>query len=704
MTLRDISVADLTPDQAKQEYDALAQEIFQHDQLYYQDDAPIVSDRDYDLLRRRYGAIEERFPHFVTHESMSQKVGIAVGDGFAKSQHHMPMLSLDNAMNGEEIQAFFERMNRFLGKPLETPMPMMGEPKIDGLSCNLIYEDGLLVKAATRGDGMVGEDITANVLTIKTIPDRIAATAHPFPKGLVEVRGEVYMDKQDFMDLNARRELRGESLFANPRNGAAGSLRQLDPKITAGRPLKFLAYGFGQADLYGAKTHQERLDLLRKWGFVVSDLIQYCADLPAVLDYYARIEEKRASLPFDIDGVVFKLNDLALCERLGFVSRSPRFAIAAKFPPEQGVTRLNEITVQVGRTGVLTPVANLEPINIGGVLVSRATLHNADEIKRKDVRPGDYVIIQRAGDVIPQVVGVRNPAGHQRVQAYEMPRVCPVCQSHAVQAPDQVAIKCTGGLICPAQASLRLRHFVSKGAFDVEGLGSKHIELFFQKGLIKTPADLFSLQERDGKELAPLSTWEGWGKRSAEKLFEAINKARRVRLDRLIYALGIPQIGDVTAKLLAKHYGSFDHFQTALITAAQKEEALERQELLSLNGLGESMVQDLVDFFQEDHNIRVLQDLAAHLTIEAMSVETIEGSPIAGKTVVFTGTLLSLSRPEAKAQAERLGAKVAGSVSSKTDYVIIGSDAGSKATKAQELGLTTLNEDQWLALIGGKQG
>lgn len=702
MQLRDIPIADLSLEEATQEYQALGQEILHHDQLYYQEDAPIVSDRDYDLLRRRYGEIEKRFPQFVTKESLSQKVGIAVGDGFAKSTHYVQMLSLDNAMNGEEIRDFVERMNRFLGKPLDTPMPMVGEPKIDGLSCNLIYEDGLLVKAATRGDGTVGEDITANVLTIKTIPARIVPNTNPFPKGLVEVRGEVYMEKQDFMDLNARRELRGESLFANPRNGAAGSLRQLDPKVTAGRPLKFLAYGFGQSDLFGAKTHRERLDFLRNWGFLVSDLIDYCPDLPSLLNYYTRIEQKRASLGFDIDGVVFKLDDLALCDRLGFVSRSPRFAVAAKFPPEQGVTLLKEITVQVGRTGVLTPVANLEPINIGGVLVSRATLHNADEIKRRDVRPGDYVIIQRAGDVIPQVVGVRNPQGHPRGQEYEMPSLCPVCQSHAVRAPDQVALKCTGGLICPAQAALRLRHFVSKGAFDIEGLGSKHIELFFQKGLIKTPADLFTLQSRDGKDFQSLASWEGWGKRSAEKLFEAIHKARTVRLDRLIYALGIPQIGEVTAKLLAKHYGDYAHFEKALIAAAHMVDSPERQDLLSLNGLGESMVQDLVDFFQEDHNVHVLKTLVPHLMIESVVVAFVEGSPVAGRTVVFTGTLTTLSRPEAKAQAERLGAKVAGSVSSKTDYVVVGADAGSKATKAKELGLTILDEEAWLGLIGGK--
>lgn len=694
--VRHIPVSELTAEQARDELEQLAAEIAYHDQLYYQQDQPVISDSAYDQLRQRNQAIEERFPELRLANSPSVRVGAKAVEGFQKVKHLTPMLSLDNAFDQDDILHFCERACRFLGLPLTTPIELVGEPKIDGLSCSLIYDQGVLKSAATRGDGEIGEDITNNVRTLKDIPHRLTGDQM---HQVLEVRGEIYMEKQDFAALNEQRETEGEQVFANPRNAAAGSIRQLDPGITASRPLQFLAYGFGQFNPIGLNTHFERLEVLRAWGFCVSPLIQRCPTLEEAYAYYSSLEAERSRLPYDIDGAVFKVNALDLEKRLGIVSRAPRYAIAAKFPPEQGQTLLKDIHIQVGRTGVLTPVAILEPINIGGVVVSRATLHNQDEIARKDIRVGDTVLIQRAGDVIPQVVKVMDGERVMRSQPYLFPKNCPACGSHVVRMEGEVALRCSGGLICPAQASLRLRHFVSKSAFDIEGLGARYVDLFFKTGLITTPVDIFTLEERNKNFEHPLQTWEGWGSKSVENLFQSINAKRQISLDRFIYALGIHQIGQVTAKMLANTYQSYKHWVEEMQKATSDHTSEAYQDLLSIEGMGPGMAEELIDFFSESHNIEVLQRLAKILTIEDRVPVVIEGSPIVGKTVVFTGTLVTLSRAEAKAQAEKLGAKVAGSVSAKTDYVIVGTDAGSKATKANELGVKILTENEWLALI-----
>jgi DNA ligase (NAD+) len=693
---RHIPVAELTAEQAKAELEQLAAEISYHDQLYYQRDQPAITDSEYDQLRQRNQAIEQRFPDLRLTNSPTIRVGAKAADGFQKVKHLTPMLSLDNAFDDEDIQHFCERVCRFLGLPLTTAIEVVAEPKIDGLSCSLVYDHGVLKTASTRGDGEIGEDITNNVRTLNDIPHRLEG-AHT--QQVLEVRGEIYMEKQDFVRLNERRVEAEEQPFANPRNAAAGSVRQLDPAITASRPLKFFAYGFGQFNATSLQTHFERLGLLRFWRFNVNPLIRRCPTLQEIREYYRFVEAERSRLSYDIDGVVFKVNSLDFEQRLGIVSRAPRYAIAAKFAPEQGQTQLKEIHVQVGRTGVLTPVAILEPINIGGVVVSRATLHNQDEIARKDIRVGDTVLIQRAGDVIPQVVSVVDAERMNRSQPYQFPANCSVCGSHVVHTEGEVAVRCSGGLICPAQASLRIRHFVAKGGFDIEGLGARYVELFFNKGLITTPVDIFTLEERNKTLSPPIQEWEGWGAKSAENLFRSINDKRRIGLDRFIYALGIHQIGQVTAKLLATTYQSYAHWVAEMVKAAQDRKSEACQDLLAIEGMGPGMATDLLDFFLESHNIEILQQLAHLLRIEDVVKLVIEGSPIAGKTVVFTGTLTSISRAESKAQAEKLGAKVAGSVSAKTDYVIVGADAGSKATKARDLGVQTLSEEEWKALI-----
>ena len=686
-------VETLTPAEAEKELARLAEEIAHHDRLYHQEDDPEISDADYDTLRRRNAAIEARFPELVREDSPSLKVGAAPSETFAKVRHLKPMLSLDNAFDEADARDFSGRVRRFLKLDADAPLELTAEPKIDGLSANLLYEKGRFVRGATRGDGTVGEDITANLRTLKDIPQRLKGTGIP---DLIEVRGEVYMQRQEFMAMNAERAAAGEPAFANPRNAAAGSVRQLDPSITASRPLRFFAYAWGEISERSAPTHWEMLERFAAWGFKTNPEGKLCRSIDEALAVHTKIAASRASLPYEIDGVVYKVNRLDWQDRLGMVSRAPRWAIAHKFPAEQAITRLNDILIQVGRTGTLTPVAILEPVTVGGVVVARATLHNEDEIQRKDVRIGDTVLVQRAGDVIPQILGVRIEQRPKGAKPYRFPEHCPACGSTAIREPGEVARRCTGGLICPAQAVERLRHFVSRDAFDIEGLGARHVEEFYRDGLIRTPADLFRLAARR----AEIEEREGWGKQSVTKLLAAIESRRTIPLDRFIYALGIRQIGQATAKLLARNYGSLAAFRQAMIEA-QEPDSPAYHELDSITGIGESMAADLVAFFAEPHNIAVLDDLAHEVTVEDVAASAgAASSPVAGKTVVFTGSLETMTRHEAKARAEALGAKVAESVSRKTDYVVVGADAGSKAKKAAELGVTTMTEQEWLTLIG----
>ncbi|MBK8909522.1 MAG: NAD-dependent DNA ligase LigA [Rhodospirillales bacterium] len=694
-TLREISVERLTHDQAEQELEALAAEIAGHDKAYHQDDAPIVTDAEYDSLRRRNEAIEARFPDLVRDDSPAKRVGAPPAAAFAKVTHRRPMLSLANAFSEGELREFVASVRRFL-KPLRDdpslPLEMMAEPKIDGLSVSLRYEHGRFMQGATRGDGATGEDVTANLRTLADVPARIDGGLE-----VIDVRGEVYMSRADFAQLNERQRAAGAKVFANPRNAAAGSLRQLNPAVTAGRPLRFFAYAWGEISGTVADTHERFLVRLGDWGFHVNPEARLCRDVDEMLAFYRNLEGRRPSLPYDIDGIVYKVNRLDWQERLGSVSRAPRWAIAQKFPAERAQTVVQDIRVQVGRTGTLTPVAELAPVTVGGVVVSRATLHNEDEIRRKDVRVGDTVVVQRAGDVIPQVVAVvaeKRPAGSG---PFAFPDHCPECGSIAVREAGEVARRCTGGLICPAQAVERLRHFVSRDAFDIDGLGAKHAEAFWRDGLLNGPADIFRLAERADE----ISEREKWGKRSVDNLLAAIDARRRIPLDRFIYALGIRQVGQATARLLARHYGSLTAWRAAM-QAANDPDSDAWRELVNIDGIGPSVAADLAAFFAEPHNREILDDLGSLLTIEPVAAPaTATASPVAGKTVVFTGTLETQTRSEAKSRAEALGAKVAGSVSKKTDYVIIGADAGIKAQKAAALGVTTLTEQEWLELIGG---
>jgi DNA ligase (NAD+) len=686
-------VEKLSPAEAEAELARLAETIARHDRLYYQEDAPEVSDAEYDALRQRNAAIEALFPLLVREDSPSLRVGAAPAAAFAKVAHLKPMLSLDNAFDDSDARDFAARVRRFLKLDSDTAVEISAEPKIDGLSANLLYEKGRFVRGATRGDGSVGEDITQNLRTLKDVPQRLKGADAP---DLVEVRGEIYMRRRDFLKMNEERLKAGEPAFANPRNAAAGSVRQLDPSITAGRPLRFFAYAWGEMSERPARTHWDMLRRFKEWGFEVNPLAKLCSTIDEALAVHRKIAEDRAALPYDIDGVVYKVNRLDWQDRLGMVSRAPRWAIAHKFPAEQAITRLNDILIQVGRTGTLTPVAILEPVTVGGVVVARATLHNEDEIQRKDVRIGDTVLVQRAGDVIPQILGVRIEQRPKGAKPYRFPEHCPACGSTAIREPGEVARRCTGGLICPAQAVERLRHFVSRDAFDIEGLGARHVEEFHRDGLIRTPADLFRLAARR----AEIEEREGWGKQSVTKLLAAIESRRTIPLDRFIYALGIRQIGQATARLLARNYGSLAAFRQAMIDA-QDPQSPAYHELDSITGIGESMAADLVGFFAEPHNIAVLDDLAREVTVEDVAASAgAASSPVAGKTVVFTGSLETMTRHEAKARAEALGAKVAESVSRKTDYVVVGADAGSKAKKAAELGVTTMTEQEWLTLIG----
>ncbi|HTZ37570.1 MAG TPA: NAD-dependent DNA ligase LigA [Stellaceae bacterium] len=690
------AVEGLTEEEAAAELARLAAELAHHDQLYHAKDAPEISDAEYDALRRRNSAIEARFPELIRADSPSRRVGAAPAAGFAKVTHAVPMLSLDNAFDDADVRDFFAGIRNFFRRPEDVArveldaIEVMAEPKIDGLSAAVRYEDGRLVLGATRGDGVTGEDVTQNIRTLASVPKRLAGAGWP---AILEVRGEVYMEREGFFAVNAERAAAGEPVFANPRNVAAGSLRQLDPAITRRRPLKFFAYAWGEASAPFARSHAEALQRFTEWGFTVNPLSRLCRGVDAVLDFYREIAAARAELPYDIDGVVYKVNDLGLQQRLGMVSRAPRWAIAHKFPAQQAQTVIEKIDIQVGRMGTLTPVAFLAPITVGGVVVQRATLHNEDEIARKDIREGDTVVIQRAGDVIPQVVSVvldKRPADST---PYPFPEKCPVCGSLAVREPGMAARRCTGGLICAAQAVERLRHFVSRDCFDIEGLGAKHIAEFWQDGLIRGPADIFRLTADR------LAGREGWGEVSAAKLIAAIDSRRRIALDRFINALGIPQVGQATARLLARHYRSLDHWRHEM---EQSDGETAQGSLLDVHGIGADMAADIVGFFAEPHNRALLDELAAEVTVldYAAPSRGATASPLAGKTIVFTGGLDSMSRSEAKARAEALGANVASAVSARTNYVVVGADAGSKASKAASLGVTMLDEAAWLELAG----
>jgi DNA ligase (NAD+) len=679
----------LTPEDAAREHARLVGEINEHNRHYYQEDAPVVSDAEYDALLRRLQDIEALFPELVTPASPTQQVGAPPTSGFAKVRHAVPMLSLANAFDDDDVTEFVARVRRFLNPPEDEPVVLVAEPKIDGLSVSLRYEHQAFVRGATRGDGTEGEDITANLRTIADVPDKLPANA----PDTVEVRGEVYMPKSEFAALNARQEAAGDKVFANPRNAAAGSLRQLDPTITASRTLRMFAYAWGEISTEPVGTHWSFLENLKAWGFQVNPLIQRCDGVDTALAAYQMIGEARPTLDYDIDGVVYKVDRLDWQARLGFVSRAPRWAIAHKFPAEQAITVLRDIDIQVGRTGALTPVARLEPVTVGGVVVSNATLHNEDEIARKDVRVGDTVVVQRAGDVIPQVVEVVLDKRPKKAKPYAFPDHCPVCNSEAVRDEGEAVRRCTGGLICPAQAVERLKHFVSRDAFDIEGLGAKHIVAFWDDGLIKEPADIFGLTSQ------MLADREGWGEQSAANLIAAIAEHRGIALDRFIYALGIRQVGQATARLLARSYLTLEAWRAAM-AAAQDPDSDAYQELIAIDGIGAAVAADILSFLHEPHNQRVLDDLDAALEIEPFE-QPASDSAIAGKTIVFTGTLEQMSRPEAKARAEVLGAKVSGSVSKKTDLVVAGPGAGSKGRKAAELGIETIDEDAWLKLIGG---
>lgn len=770
--------------EAKAEIMRLAAEIARHDALYYQQDAPEISDAEYDSLRLRLTEIEKTFPDLVSESSPSRKVGAEPSGAFGKVRHAVAMLSLSNAFSDDDVADFVERVRRFLGLGMTQEIEILAEPKIDGLSISIRYESGRLVTAATRGDGAVGENVTANVETIQEIPHKLTGKGVP---EVFEVRGEIYLGHKDFAALNAAQAAAGGKVFANPRNAAAGSLRQLDTRITASRPLRFFAYTWGEVSQMPADTQLGMAEAMKSWGLPVNRELKLCESVQDLVAYYTALGARRAKLGYDIDGVVYKVNRLDLQQRLGFVSRSPRWAIAHKFPAEQATTVLNAIDIQVGRTGALTPVAKLEPVTVGGVVVSNATLHNEDEIARKDVRVGDTVIVQRAGDVIPQIIGVVLDKRPKGARPFKYPHVCPICGSDAVRDADEtgenadVVRRCTGGLICAAQAKERLKHFVSRLAFDIEGLGDERIEMFYEDKLIRQPADIFTLEARDREASAKLSEREGFGEKSVEKLFRAIDARRTIGLERFLFALGIRHVGETTAKDIAKAFGSIEAVRDAVVRAAAEKpgpnyqklvtlkglgpktaetlmdqfatakaggdlfgashvtfddirkikgirasavEVLEAaypdaaelataaasaarekpgegyRELAGLSGIGEVVTDALVSFFCEPHNAKAVDDLLLHVTVEPYVRAATQTSAVTGKTVVFTGTLTKLSRNEAKAQAERLGAKIAGSVSKKTDYVVAGSEAGSKLDKAQELGVEVLSEDEWLALIG----
>ncbi|MGR3824505.1 MAG: NAD-dependent DNA ligase LigA [Salipiger marinus] len=742
-------VEALTEAEAREELARLARELAEANHAYHTEDAPKIPDDVYDRLKLRNLLIETQFPQLKREDSPTEQVGAALAEGFAKVRHAQRMMSLSNAFDAEEVQAFDAGIRRYLGLSGSDDLAYTAEPKIDGLSLSLRYEQGVLVQAATRGDGAEGENVTANARTIDDIPERLDNAPD-----VLEVRGEVYMSHADFAALNDRQAARGAKTFANPRNAAAGSLRQLDAAITRDRPLRFFAYAWGELSEPLAQTQMEAIELLNALGFQTNPLTRICPDTDALLAHYARIETQRATLGYDIDGVVYKVNDLALQGRLGFRSTTPRWAIAHKFPAELAWTRLEAIDIQVGRTGALSPVARLTPVTVGGVVVANATLHNEDYIAGrdatgtpirdgKDIRVGDWVQVYRAGDVIPKLADVDLAQRPAEAEPYVFPGTCPECGSEAVREPGDAVRRCTGGLICPAQAVEKLKHFVSRAAFDIEGLGAKQVEQFYRDGWIREPAEIFTLQDRYGSGMQQVKNREGWGEKSAQNLFDAIEERRRIPLARLIFALGLRHVGEVGAADLARHFRSWDALLLAVDAArpamerhrAAEAALLEERaaaaaegrrariapvrdavwsadpplpeesraawdDLVGVDGIGTVVAESLVTSFAQEAERASIARLVAHLTVEEAEPAVAQDSPVAGKTVVFTGTLEKMSRAEAKARAEALGAKVAGSVSKKTDIVVAGPGAGSKEAKARELGVQVLDEDGWLALIG----
>ncbi len=705
---KDQSIETLTVDQAKAEIAALSKDLSAANTAYHSADNPILTDAEFDQMKRRLTALEARFPNLAQSDSPTQIVGAKASDGFGKITHSIRMLSLSNAFDRQDVIDFHEGICRFLGLPITTSLRYTAEPKIDGLSLSLRYENGTLIQAATRGDGAIGENVTENARTIKDIPQFIENA----PK-ILEVRGEVYMSHEDFTALNSRQSERGGKTFANPRNAAAGSLRQLDAQITKERPLRFFAYALGELSTPIATTQMGIVTAFHSFGFQVNPLMQSFDSIDTLLNHYSDIEAQRATLGYDIDGVVYKLDALDLQQRLGFRSTTPRWAIAHKFPAELAWTRLDGIDIQVGRTGALSPVARLDPVTVGGVVVSNATLHNEDYIvgldsngntirDGKDIRIGDWVQVYRAGDVIPKIADVDVAKRLDGSVPYVFPTTCPECGSIAIREEGDAVRRCTGGLICPAQAVERLKHFVGRKTFDIEGLGAKQIEMFFHDETlpIREPADIFTLETRDQSSLARLKNRDGWGDKSATNLFAAIREKRTIAFGKFLFALGIRHVGEAAANLISKHYVTWSSFHDAMQIAA-KGEGPERDALLSIDGVGQVMVNSLIAAFGEGPEYMGIQRLAAHLSIQDAERPKLVGSPVAGKILVFTGSLEKMSRAEAKAKAESLGAKVAGSVSAKTDLVVAGPGAGSKAKKAIDLGIETIDEDTWLDLIKG---
>ncbi len=708
-------IEKLTAEEATEELARLAAEIAEHDRRYHAEDAPTISDAEYDALRIRNAEIEARFPELVREDSPSLKVGAAPSGTFGPVVHAKPMLSLDNAFSDDDVRDFVASVRRFLAYPPEQELVFTAEPKIDGLSMSLRYEHGRLVTAATRGDGTTGENVTANIRTIKEIPERLPKDA----PDVVEIRGEVYMRRDDFLALQKRMAETGQT-FANPRNSAAGSLRQKDPEVTRSRPLKFFAYAWGDTSEPLGKTQYDVVRRFGDWGFKINEKMVRCNSVEAIVEHYHAIEAERAELPYDIDGVVYKVDRLDLQERLGFRSRSPRWATAHKFAAEKAMTVLKGIDIQVGRTGALTPVARLEPVTVGGVVVVNATLHNEDYIKGignsgqpiregRDIRVGDTVVIQRAGDVIPQILDILPEKRPADAKPYVFPDTCPACGSHAVREEGEAVRRCTGGLICPAQAVERIRHFVSRHAFDIEGLGEKQIEFFFDAEdpalKVRTPADIFTLKKRQEDSLTKLENIEGFGTVSVKKLFDAIDARREVALSRFLYALGIRHVGETNAKRLARAYLNFNALRDAAEAAELPGEGNDKgnaawQDLVSVGGIGAVVAEAIVEFFAEEHNREAVDALLEEVKPTDEQPVAAVSSPVAGKTIVFTGALERMSRDEAKAMAERLGAKTAGSVSKKTDLVVAGPGAGSKLKQATELGIEVIDEDQWFERVG----
>jgi len=712
-SLADKPVTSLDRQEAQDELARLAGLIEACDHSYYIQDAPTISDGDYDALRLRHKAIETRFPDLVHAASPSQRVGASVAEKFEKITHSMTMLSLDNAFIDQDVQDFIDRIRRFLRLDSQISLELTAEPKIDGLSLSLRYEDGKLISAATRGDGMVGENVTVNARCVKDIPLRLMGN----PPEILEVRGEIYMERQDFVRLNDQQQKEGRNLFANPRNAAAGSLRQLDARITASRPLRFFAYALGQVSHLPATTQMGVIEALRTYGFATNELTKVFHNTQGLLAHYHDIEKNRADLPYDIDGVVYKVNEMALQERLGFVSRAPRWAIAHKFPAEQAYTVLKAIDIQVGRTGALTPVARLEPVSVGGVVVTNATLHNEDYIagrgpggallrNGRDIRVDDTVIVQRAGDVIPQILDIVLEKRPANSRPYIFPQSCPVCGSAVLREAQEAVRRCSGGYSCPAQTVERLRHFVSRNAFDIQGLGDKQIEFFVESQdpflKFEAPADIFTLKQRQKSALTKLENIDGFGTISVRKLYQAIENRRKITLNRFLFALGIRHIGTVNAKKLARHYQSYTAFEQAMLAAVQSRDSEAWQELTNIEGVGAIVAVALIDFYRQPRNRIMIADLLREVQVCDEEMLEATRSPIAGKTIVFTGSLTRLSRDEAKAMAERLGGKAVGSISRKTDLVVAGPGAGSKLKQARDLDIEIMDEDAWFDLVASQ--